>query len=38
MPSQNDIVIGQMLIDEGLITAEQLEIGLQEQKKTTSYI
>lgn len=38
MPTKNDLLIGQMLIDEGIITSEQLEIGLREQKKTGDFI
>lgn len=35
---KNNILIGQMLIEEGLITSEQLEAGLREQKKTGDFI
>lgn len=38
MPKKDDILIGQMLIDEGLITSEQLEVGLREQNKTGDFI
>lgn len=38
MPTKDDILIGQMLIDEGVITSEQLEAGLREQKKTGEFI
>lgn len=38
MPTKNSILIGQMLIDEGVITAEQLEIGLKEREKTGDFI
>jgi type II secretion system protein E len=38
MVSKDDILIGQMLIDEGIITAEQLDLGLREQKKTGEFI
>jgi type II secretion system protein E len=38
MAYKDDRLIGQMLIDEGIITAEQLEIGLREQKKTGDFI
>ncbi|MBM3246913.1 MAG: type II secretion system protein GspE, partial [Candidatus Omnitrophica bacterium] len=38
MPIRNDILIGQALIDKGVITAEQLEVGLREQKKSGDFI
>ncbi len=38
MSVKNNFLIGQKLIDEGLITAEQLESGLREQKKTGDFI
>jgi type II secretion system protein E len=38
MVSKDDLLIGQMLIDEGIITAEQLDLGLREQKKTGEFI
>jgi len=38
MPTRDDILIGQALIDKGVITAEQLETGLREQKKTGNFI
>lgn len=38
MPLKDDVLIGQMLIDEGVITPEQLELGLREQKKTKEFI
>lgn len=38
MPIKNSILIGQILIDEEVITPEQLEIGLREQKKTDDFI
>lgn len=38
MPTRDNIFIGQMLIDEKIITAEQLEAGLKEQKKTGDFI
>jgi type II secretion system protein E len=38
MAIKDSLLIGQMLIDEGLITAEQLEIGLREQEKTGDFI
>lgn len=38
MPTKNNILIGQILIDKGLVTSEQLEIGLKEQKRTGDFI
>lgn len=38
MPLVNDIRVGQMLLDERVITPEQLEAGLQEQKKSKCLI
>jgi type IV pilus assembly protein PilB len=38
MQTKDSILIGQMLIDQGLITAEQLDSGLKEQKKTGDFI
>jgi type II secretion system protein E len=38
MPLKDNILIGQMLIDEGLISPEQLNIGLKEQKRTGEFI
>ncbi len=38
MPFKNNILIGQMLIAEGIVTAEQLEAGLKEQKKDKELI
>lgn len=38
MVDKNSISIGEMLIDEKVITAEQLEAGLKEQKKTGKFI
>lgn len=38
MPTGSNILIGQMLIEEGIITPEQLEAGLREQKKTGDFI
>ncbi len=38
MPTKDTVLIGQMLIDDGLITPEQLEMGLLEQKKTGEFI
>ncbi len=37
-PKGSNILIGQMLVDEGIITQEQLELGLREQKKTGEFI
>ncbi|MFC1708992.1 GspE/PulE family protein [Candidatus Omnitrophota bacterium] len=38
MPLGDNILIGQMLIDEGLITSQQLEEGLREHKRTKEFI
>lgn len=38
MPLRDNILIGQMLIDEEVIDSEQLEAGLIEQKKTNEFI
>ncbi|MFH0790866.1 MAG: GspE/PulE family protein [Candidatus Omnitrophota bacterium] len=38
MSRKNNILVGQMLIEEGTITPEQLETGLNEQKKTGDFI
>src|SRR3989339_651370 len=38
MERKNDIYIGQMLIEAGVITAEDLEKGLKEQKNTDEFI
>jgi len=38
MPKKDDILIGQLLVTEGVITPEQLETGLKEQKKTGNII
>lgn len=38
MQRRDDLYIGQMLIDAGIITAEDLEKGLREQKKTDEFI
>ena len=38
MSTKGNLLIGQMLIDDGMITPEQLEIGLKEQKKTGDFI
>ncbi len=38
MPTKDSILIGQVLIDIGLISFEQLEKGLVEQKKTGDFI
>ena len=38
MSLRDNILIGQMLIDEGVIFPEQLEEGLREQKKTKEFI
>ncbi|MDD5652822.1 MAG: ATPase, T2SS/T4P/T4SS family [Candidatus Omnitrophica bacterium] len=36
--SRSGILIGQILIDEGVITSEQLEIGLKEQRNSGHFI
>jgi len=38
MPTKDNILIGQVLIDEGIITQEQLEAGLKEQQKCQDLI
>ncbi len=38
MPKEDNILIGQILIDEGIITPQQLEVGLNEQKNTEEFI
>jgi len=38
MQTKNSILIGQLLIDEGIITPEQLDTGLKEQKNTGNFI
>lgn len=38
MPSYDNILIGQLLIDERVINPQQLENGLNEQKKTGDFI
>ncbi|MBP7216454.1 MAG: Flp pilus assembly complex ATPase component TadA [Candidatus Omnitrophica bacterium] len=38
MPSKDSILIGQILIEEGVINAQQLEKGLVEQKKSGEFI
>lgn len=38
MPQKNDILIGQLLINKGMITPEQLQEGLREQEKTCHFI
>lgn len=38
MQKINTMAIGQMLITEGVITAEQLDAGLEEQRKTGEFI
>jgi type II secretion system protein E len=38
MPTKDDILIGQVLIDKGVISSEQLDAGLREQKKTGDFI
>lgn len=38
MLRQDNVLIGQILVDEGVITPEQLDVSLKEQKKTNSLI
>lgn len=38
MSVKDSLLIGQLLIEEGIITSEQLEAGLKEQKKTGDFI
>lgn len=38
MPNKDSLLIGQILIDKGLINSEQLEAGLKEQKITGDFI
>lgn len=38
MPSGDSLLIGEILIEQGLITPQQLEISLEAQKKTGSFI
>lgn len=38
MPTRDNLLIGRMLIDEGVISSSRLEIGLNEQKKTGDFI
>lgn len=38
MQKTDELLIGQILVDEGIITAEQLGAGLYEQKKTGDFI
>jgi len=38
MPTKDNVLIGQMLIEEGFITSDQLEKGLLEQAKTGDFI
>ena len=38
MDIKDSILIGQVLIDVGIITSEQLEAGLKEQKLTGNFI
>lgn len=38
MPTKDTVLIGQMLIEEGIITSDQLEKGLIEQKITGDFI
>jgi len=38
MPKGSNILIGQLLVEQGVITQEQLDTGLREQKKTGDFI
>lgn len=38
MPTRDNLLVGEILVDEGIITAEELEAGLKEQKKTGQFI
>lgn len=38
MPERDSVLIGQILLSEGVITPEQLDIGLKEQQKTGNFI
>ncbi|MCX5713884.1 MAG: type II secretion system protein GspE, partial [Candidatus Omnitrophica bacterium] len=38
MPTRDNILIGEMLVSEGLITSEQLDAALREQKKSGELI
>lgn len=38
MPVGDNILIGQMLVDKGIISADQLEAGLRKQKETGDFI
>jgi len=38
MPTKDNIMIGQLLIEEGVITSEQLEAGLKEHTKNGDFI
>lgn len=38
MPTKDNLLVGEILIDEGVITPHQLEVGLNEQKKTGEFI
>ena len=38
MPTKDDMLIGSLLVEEGLITSEQLEAGLTEQKRAGGLI
>ena len=35
---RSNILLGQMLIDKGIVTSEQLEVALKEQQKTNEFI
>lgn len=38
MPTRENLLVGELLVDEGVITVEQLESGLKEQKRTGEFI
>jgi type II secretion system protein E len=38
MPTKDTLLIGQILVDEGIVSPEQLEAGLKEQKKSGEFI
>ncbi|MCU0666007.1 MAG: Flp pilus assembly complex ATPase component TadA [Candidatus Omnitrophica bacterium] len=38
MSTKNSILIGQLLIEQGIITSEQLQVGLKEREKTGEFI
>jgi type II secretion system protein E len=38
LSTKNSILIGQLLIEQGIITSEQLQVGLKEREKTGEFI